>query len=564
MYSTTVPPWATISYRSRIAAWHCSLTALLVVAYPAIAPAADDPAPRIVNIINFIRLLEPRSADITQERLFQTVVNQAELMTEHRLPGTFLLQYDALMDARYQVLLKKLPSDQFEIGGWWEIPQPLVEKAGLKWRGRYPWDWHADVGFASGYTPRERERLVDVYMADFKAVFGDYPKSMASWFIDAHTLAYMHDKYEVIASANCKDQVGTDGYTLWGGYWNQAYYPSRLNAYMPAQHADRQIPIPVFRMLGSDPLRQYDTGIGAGAQGVISLEPVYGDSGGDPQWTEWFLKNLAEGECLAFNYAQAGQENSFTWQAMQRGLRHQFPLIAKLRDEGKLRVETLAASGEWFRQQFPTTPATAMSFQTPLRDDNRQTVWYNSRFYRANLIWEQDQLRLRDIHLFDERVESPILRSRVAGPAVEFHTLPVVDGYYWSSREQTAGLLVKAIVADQEIPLTGSAPTVAKTQRGGLEVSWKLSSMPGLLLFTFEEDSLRIELVGSEDEDWWLELAAGDRMKLPFTSVSEHTLQGKFKGIDYQVRARQGGFHPHGAGYRILPAQGAIALQFGD
>ena len=30
---------------------------------------------------------------------------------------------------------------------------------------------------------------------------------------------------------------GTDGYTLWGGYWNQAYYPSRLNSYMPAQHS---------------------------------------------------------------------------------------------------------------------------------------------------------------------------------------------------------------------------------------------------------------------------------------------------------------------------------------
>ena len=35
------------------------------------------------------------------------------------------------------------------------------------WRGRFPWDWHADVGFATGYTPEEREKLVDVYMNDF-------------------------------------------------------------------------------------------------------------------------------------------------------------------------------------------------------------------------------------------------------------------------------------------------------------------------------------------------------------------------------------------------------------
>ena len=84
-------------------------------------------------------------------------------------------------------LLKSLPVDSFEIGAWWEIPQPLVEKAGMKWRGRYPWDWHADVGFSTGYTPEEREKLTDVYMSDFKKIFGYYPKSVGSWFIDAHT-----------------------------------------------------------------------------------------------------------------------------------------------------------------------------------------------------------------------------------------------------------------------------------------------------------------------------------------------------------------------------------------
>lgn len=83
-----------------------------------------------------------------------------------------------------------------------------------------------------------------------------------------------------MASCNCKDQYGTDGYTLWGGYWNQAYYPSRLNGYMPAQTQEGQIPVPVFRMLGSDPIYQYDTGLGHSIQGVITLEPVYGDAGG--------------------------------------------------------------------------------------------------------------------------------------------------------------------------------------------------------------------------------------------------------------------------------------------
>ena len=109
-------------------------------------------------------------------------------------------------------------------------------------------------------------------MEKFKSIFGRYPSSIGSWFIDAHSLEYMYDKYGIIASCNCKDQYGTDGYTLWGGYWNQAYYPSRLNGYMPAQTAKGQIPVPVFRMLGSDPIYQYDTGVGHTIQGVITLD----------------------------------------------------------------------------------------------------------------------------------------------------------------------------------------------------------------------------------------------------------------------------------------------------
>ena len=59
-------------------------------------------APRIVNIINFIRLCEPRDDRITEDVLYQTVVKQVDLLRRHRLGGTFLLQYDALLDARYQ------------------------------------------------------------------------------------------------------------------------------------------------------------------------------------------------------------------------------------------------------------------------------------------------------------------------------------------------------------------------------------------------------------------------------------------------------------------------------
>ena len=123
---------------------------------------------QIVNIINFIRAVEPRSP----MDLVTTVKEQIRLMKEHNLRGTFLLQYDALILPEYTDMLKALDPAQFEFGVWFETVQPQVEAAGLKWRGRFPWDWHAHCGFSVGYTKAEREQLVDILYEKFKEIFG--------------------------------------------------------------------------------------------------------------------------------------------------------------------------------------------------------------------------------------------------------------------------------------------------------------------------------------------------------------------------------------------------------
>ena len=220
----------------------------------------EERAPRIVNLINFVREDRTPPGEYIRRGAVPDYARPDRAAPQALAwNGTFLLQYDALINPKYQALMKQALAEGSEVGGWWEITQPHVEAAGMEWRGAYPWDWHANVGFSSGYEPQEREKLVDTYMAKFKEVFGRYPASVGPWFIDARTLQYMADRYGIVASCNCRDQVGTDGYTLWGGYWNQGYYPSKLNAYMPAQTRDGQIGVPVFRMLGSDadqPVRQ--------------------------------------------------------------------------------------------------------------------------------------------------------------------------------------------------------------------------------------------------------------------------------------------------------------------
>ena len=522
-----------------------------------------DEYPRIVNIINFIRLLEPREEEITEDVLYQTVVSQVELMNKYQVGGTFLLQYDALLDSRYQQLLKSLPDSSFEIGGWWEIPQPLCENAGLKWRGRYPWDWHANVGFSVGYTPEERKKLVDVYMKDFKQIYGCYPKSVGSWFIDAYTLNYMEEKYGIVASCNCRDQIGTDGYTLWGGYWNQAYYPSKKNAYMPAQNEENQISVPVFRMLGSDHVPQYDENLKLKRQGNVTIEPVYHYSGRDSAWIYWYLKEFVEGECMEFNYVQIGQENSFTWEKMSTGLEIQIPLVARLRNENKVRVETLAESGQWFSERFKTTPATSVTVKQDLPGSDRKTVWFDSRFFRTNLLWEHGTFRFTDIHLFDENLQSDYLTEETTSSQFFFYTLPFIDGYT-AAPDKIAGLQLKAVIDGKEISVVGKDPVVDGSEKGKLRISWPLQSFDGTLVIDLDEQKTGIKLESKNSENWFFDLAIADNAVSHIKAVLPQKIDCGFKGMNYSVTAIKGMFSTPGEGiiFRITPENNSVILDF--
>ena len=144
-------------------------------------------APRIINIVNFIRQTDYRLEN-SDALMFETVEKQIDLVNQYNFPATFLFQYDALINPEYQKLMKTKLNPTCELGAWWEITQPHVEAAGLKWRGEHSWVSTANIAFTPGYTLEEREKLVDVYMAKFKEIYGKYPKSVGSWYVDSHTL----------------------------------------------------------------------------------------------------------------------------------------------------------------------------------------------------------------------------------------------------------------------------------------------------------------------------------------------------------------------------------------
>lgn len=526
------------------------------------AASTTQPAPRIVNIINFIRGVEPREPI----DLVEPVRQQLRLAHAYKLPTTFLIQYDALLMPAFTDLLKTELGPEDEIGAWLEVVQPQVEAAGLKWRGRFPWDWHTNVGFTIGYPPEVRRKLMDVYMERFQAVFGRLPRSVGCWVLDAPTLNYLAEQYAIGAACICKDQMGTDGYSLWGGYWNQAYYPSRRNAFMPAQTTAEQLRVPVFRMLGSDPIYQYDNGLGQAHQGVISLEPVYRDAGGNPAWVRWFFDVNFGAPCLAFAYAQAGQENSFGWPAMSEGLQDQYQLLAELSRQGRVRVETLAASGKWFRETFDTTPATAIVALKDWRNEGRRSVWYESRRYRLNVLWEGATWRIRDVHVFNEQYAERYLTQPVTTQHCLYDTLPVVDGFNWSQADGTlAGLQLVHVAADGAARAVAcGAPTVSEVGDDTLLIAMPITA-GGEVTLRLAPEAFCVTVRGDgAPRDWALALNWDADRPTAIVGVNEQAIQYRHNGFDYALRCGDATVNMEQDAHRILlrPTKDAVSVAF--
>lgn len=504
-------------------------------------------APRVVNVLNFIRFTEPRRWEhpslnwVSDTVLYECVESQIDLMKKYNLKNTFLIEYDALIQPNYQDLLKNHTTPETEIGGWWEITEPHCKAAGIEWRGRYPWDWFANVGFSTGYTPEEREKLVDVYMDKFKEVFGYYPKSVGSWFIDSHSLAYMHDKYGIEASAACRDQLGTDGYNLWGGYWQGGYYPSRKNFYLPAQTRDQQIDVPTFRLLGSDPIAQYDCGLGGKHQSVVTLEPVYGNCGGNPEWVDWFFESMIYDPAMNMSYFQAGQENMFTWPRMRAGLEYQFPLLARLAQRGDVSLETLSETGQNFKKAHALTPPSSISALEGFKRPDQATIWFNSKDYRLNLMWENGHMFVRDIHLFDQNQESLYLTKPCTTTYCHYWSLPVVDGNVWSNDSIRGAIrFYEAVPGQTPVEFSFGKPEI--TNDGSvLEAVIPVVDQPLEMVVTLTETTATFTMRTVHGARiaiprWYAALEHAPEAELPFDKVESAKLSANYKGFGYKVQ----------------------------
>ena len=334
----------------------------------------------------------------------------------------------------------------------------------------WKWDWHIIPGFSMAYKPCEREMLIDEAMRKFREVFGYYPKTVASWLIDTYTINYLAENYDISAFAVCRDQTSTDAYTLIGGYFNQAYYPSKNNMFTPAQTDEMRLNVPMFRLLGPCPIHNYEDKKYLSDEIkknhlCCTLEPVW-MPGYVPEYVDGFLRTFYKNEDLGFSYAHFGQENSFGSKCLP-ALRMQFE---KLLDLKEVNVMKMSDTGEWFKKTFPgKTPATSVVALTNWDSEDVQASYYDCQKYTSNIMRYEDRVFIRSLFLFDDDNKDMYITDTCTTFEAIYENLPIIDTLRNSAEEKrNCGLVIDTEASEFDAVKEGD---------GVLKIYWKDKSV---------------------------------------------------------------------------------------
>lgn len=207
----------------------------------------------------YVTLVNPvRGRNLWIDKTINPLRNQYDLAKEYKVPVTWLLQYDALVDEEILKETKKFDPSH-EIGVFLEVSPDYAQRARVIYHHAVPW-FNSRAVFLSGYSQSQRRDLIDKLFSEFKIKYGFYPKSVGAWWIDSYSLNYMKDKYDIKSAMIVADQKTTDNYGVWGQWWGVPYYPSKANILTPASSLSNKLDVLVIQWAQRDPVLSFGDG----------------------------------------------------------------------------------------------------------------------------------------------------------------------------------------------------------------------------------------------------------------------------------------------------------------
>ena len=336
---------------------------------------------------NFLTIVNPvRSRALWQDQLPELLANQIATITDKNLKVTWLLAYDTLYDQEILTQIKSLPLDH-EVGAFLEVSEKLATDAQVSYKvadGDY---YRPDKVFLSGYSPADRKKLIKTYFDKFYKVFGQYPKSVGAWYIDANSQNYL-SKLGVNTALTVADQFDTDAASVWGKYFSYPFYPSKNNSLEPAQNQSDKIPIANIQWAQRDPVLGYGPNIKDSRHSFQANDYLnnHFDFAYFEDLINTYLGNYNTDFVQMTLGLEAGQEAGSFHQEFSR----QLDLIKNLKESGKLKVLTMTEFANWYQGQYPQlSPSHFLQ--------KGENIWYMSSKFRVAIFKEGHNFYLKDL-----------------------------------------------------------------------------------------------------------------------------------------------------------------------
>lgn len=354
--------------------------------------------------------------------LTETPKKQYELIRANNFPATWLVRYDGLVNKEVQDFLKSLDGNQ-DTGIFFEITPTLAKDAGVTYNPSANWHQAKSV-LLTGYSPEDRVKLIDTAMIKYNELFGKNPKSVGAWWIDAYSLGYMKDKYGIEANLDVSDQYTTDGYQVWGQYWSTPFYPSKLNALVPAQSEEQKLGIITMQWATRDPLNGYGNGVFESTYSVQANDYILHELGSD-----YFEKLLN-----IYPQTTVGLENDFDFKLYGAEYANQIQAILKLKSAGSVAVYSMAEYAQKYLAQNPgLSPEVLIYADDPLGGFGK-VVWFMNKNYRAGLFFSSEGVVMRDLRFYNSSNKEDCFDKKCVELKLAFSQSSAIDEGNFNSK----------------------------------------------------------------------------------------------------------------------------------
>lgn len=344
------------------------------------------------QVEKFITIINPvRARKLWVDDSISHLQNQTKAIDDRGLAASWLLQYDTLDDEEVIDFFKSMKKNH-EIGVLLEVSEKWATDARVSYKvgeGDY---YRPDKVFLSGYSPKDREKLIKTYLKKFYSMFGRYPISVGAWYIDANSQVLL-SKLGVKIALTVADQFDTDAASIWGKYFSMPYYPSRFNPLEPARNQSEKIDVVNIQWAQRDPVLGYGKEVKDSRHSFQAND--YINNGFNFDYFEGLLVNYLNTSDTDLVQITIGLEAGQEAVGFKDEYEKQLAKIVSLQNRGEIKAVRMEQFADWYRNKFP-----GISPSHLLRKDD--SFWYMSPKFRVAIFKERKDYVLADLRYYND------------------------------------------------------------------------------------------------------------------------------------------------------------------